>query len=248
MTNLVAAEFLKLRTTRSFWWLVLLALAFTALFTVVDLATETVATEDDARSLLFTMNTAGLAMLLLGVISSAGEYRHGTVTTTFLVAPDRRRVVVAKSIAIGLTGLLITIASAVLVLALTMPWLSTEGESLGSLGISGSELAGIFAQAAAFTAISAMLGVGIGALLTNQVAAIVVVPVIVFVLDPVVSLLIDGYDTYSLGGLWTALGGESSEDAGFHLLAPVTAGLVYFGYVAAITALTAAISQSRDVS
>jgi hypothetical protein len=182
------------------------------------------------------------------VVSSAGEYRHGTITSTFLVAPDRRRVVAAKFLAIGLMGVGVTIASALLVLAITVPWLSADGQSLGSLGISGSDLAGICGEVGAFTAISAMLGVGIGALLTNQIAAIVVVPVLVFVVDPMISLLIDGYDTYSIGGLWSSLGGESSEDAGYKLLEPAPAALLYFAYVAALTAVTAVISQHRDVS
>ncbi len=248
MSDLVAAEFLKLRTTRTFWSLTVSALALTVLFTVTELATETAATEDDARSLLSTIGIGGLLMLVLGIVSSAGEYRHGTITPTFLVAPDRRRVLCAKLLAIALTGILVTIASALLLLAIALPWLSADGESLGSLGVSGAELAGIVARSTAYVAISAMLGVALGALLTNQVAAIAVVPVFLIVVDPVLSLLIDGYDTYSLGGLWAALGGESSEDAGFKVLDPVPAALLYFGYAAAIAAVTAAIAQRRDVS
>jgi ABC-2 type transport system permease protein len=248
MIDLIAAEFLKLRTTRTFWMLALFSLGIVALSSVATLATDMPATEEDARSLLFSMNAGGLLMLVLGVVSSAGEYRHGTIVTTFLVAPDRRRVVGAKFLAIGLMGVGVAIASALLMLAITLPWLFLDGESLGSLGISGADLAGIFGQATAFTAISAMLGMGIGALLTNQIAAIVVVPVLVFVVDPLISLLIGGYDTYSIGGLWTALGGENSEDAGYRLLAPTPAALLYFAYAAAITAVTAVISQRRDVS
>lgn len=248
MTNLIAAEFLKLRTTRTFWVLTLLALAFAVLTTVVQLATDTIASENDARSLLSNIGVGGLLMLLLGVISSAGEYRHGTITSTFLVAPDRRRVVLAKSLAAGIAGLVVAIASTLVVLAITLPWLSADGDSLGKLGVSGSELAGIVGAACAYVAISAMLGVGIGALLTNQVAAIAVVPAILIVVDPILSLLIDGYETFSLGGIWDALGSQSSQDAGFDLLAPGIAALVYLGYVAAITAVTAAVAQRRDVS
>lgn len=248
MIDLIAGEFLKLRTTRTFWYLCLGALALTALFTVAELATETPATEDDARSFLSTINIGGLLLLVLGIVSSAGEYRHGTITSTFLVAPDRRRVVVAKLLAIAITGILVTIASTLLMLAIGLPWLSADGESLGSLGISGPELAGIVVRGAAYIAITAMLGVALGALLTNQVAAIAVVPVFLIVVDPLASLLIDGYDTYSIGGLWASLGGENSEDAGFEVLDPVPAGLLYFGYMAVITAITAAIAQRRDVS
>lgn len=248
MIDLIAAEFLKLRTARSFWSLALLAVALTALFTVADLATETVATEDDARSLLSTFGIGALLTLLLGIVSSAGEYRHGTITSTFLASPDRRRVLLAKLLAGGLGGVIVAGVSALLMLAIALPWLSADGESLGSLGVSGAELAGIGARTTAYIAISAMLGVGLGALLTNQLAAIVVVPVMLIVVDPILSLLIDGYDTYSLGGLWSALGGESSGDAGYKLLDPLPAAITYFGYAAVIAVLAAAISQRRDVS
>lgn len=248
MTDLIAAEFLKLRTTRTFWFLALSMLALTALFTVADLATETPATADDARSLISTFGIGGLLMLVLGIISSAGEYRHGTITSTFLAAPDRRRVLLAKLLASALTGVLVAIASALLLLAIALPWLSADGESLASLGIGGAELLGIVARTTAYVAISAMLGVGLGALLANQLAAIAVVPVFLIVVDPVLSLLIDGYDTYSLGGLWSALGGENSGDAGFEVLDPVPAALLYLGYVSAVAAVAAAISQRRDVS
>jgi ABC-2 type transport system permease protein len=223
-------------------------LALTALFTVSNLVTETPATEDDARSLISTFGIGGLLMLVLGIVSSAGEYRHGTITSTFLAAPDRRRVLLAKLIASALTGVLVAIASALLLLAIALPWLSADGESLASLGIGGAELAGIVARTTAYVAISAMLGVALGALLTNQLAAIAVVPVFLIVVDPILSLLIDGYDTYSLGGLWSALGGENSGDAGFKLLNPVPAALFYLGYVSAVAAAAAAIAQRRDVS
>ena len=248
MIDLIAAEFLKLRTARSFWSLALVAVALTALFTVADLATETVGTEDEARSLLSTFGIGALLTLLLGIVSSAGEYRHGTITSTFLASPDRPRVLLAKLLAGALVGVIVAGVSALLMLAIALPWLSADGESLGSLGVSGAELAGIAARSTAYIAISAMLGVGLGALLTNQLAAIVVVPVVLIVVDPILSLLIDGYDTYSLGGLWSALGGESSGDAGYKLLDPLPAALTYFGYAAVIAALAAAISQRRDVS
>jgi ABC-2 type transport system permease protein len=248
MSDLIAAEFLKLRTTRSFWFVAVLALALTVLFTVAQLAFETISTEDDARSLLSNVGVVGLLMLVLGVVSSAGEYRHGTITSTFLVAPDRRRVLFAKSLAHGLMGITVAVASAALILAISVPWLSADGDSLGSLGISASELAGIFAGAAAYAAISAMLGVGVGALLTNQVAAIVTILIVLFVVDPTLAALIDGYGKFSLSGVSAALTGGDSDDAGFDVFAPAIAGLLYLAYAAAITGITAAVAQQRDVS
>jgi ABC-2 type transport system permease protein len=248
MIDLVAAELLKLRTTRTFWVLAGVAVAVTALFTVASLASDSPSSEDDARSLVTTIGIGGLLMLLLGIVSSAGEYRHGTITSTFLVAPDRTRVLLAKLAAITIAALLVAALSTVVLLAIALPWLSADGNSLGSHGVGAVDVAGIVASSSAYIVISALLGVALGALLTNQIGAIAVVPVVLIVVDPLLSLLVDSYDTYSLGGLWAALGDESSEDAGFELLAPATAAVVYLGYTGVVAAIAAVIGQRRDVS
>lgn len=248
MTNLIAAEFLKLRSTRTFWIVAGLSTALLILTTVAQLVTDAPSDETEMRSLLAGAGIAGLFMLILGVVSSAGEYRHGTITGTFLLAPDRGRVLVAKSLAHGLTGAVLTVLGLAIILALALPWLNGDGESLGSLGIGGSDLLDVLAEQGAYVVLTAMLAVGIGALLTNQVAALAVVPAILIVIDPVLTLLVEGYGKYSLSGIWGSLGGEDSDDTGFDILEPFPAALLYFGYVAAITAVTVALDRRRDVS
>jgi len=248
VTDLIAAEFLKLRSTRTFWVLTGLSVALVILTTVAQMASDAPSNEDEVRSLLAGTGIGALFMLILGVVSSAGEYRHGTITGTFLVAPDRRRVLVAKSLAHGLTGVALAVLGLLVILAIALPWLNADGESLGSLGAGGSDLLEVLAEQTAYVALTAMLAVGIGALLTNQVAALVVLPVVLFLVDPLLTMLIDGYGKYSISGIWGSLGGESGEDTGFDILEPLPAGLLYCGYVAAITAVTMAVDRRRDVS
>ncbi len=101
MTDLIAAEFLKLRTTRTFWWLTGSGIVLGALITVAQLATSDVSDASEARSLLSNATTVFIFLVLLGVVGTAGEYRHGTITTTLLGAPDRLRFVLAKALACG---------------------------------------------------------------------------------------------------------------------------------------------------
>jgi ABC-2 type transport system permease protein len=246
--DLIAAELLKMRTTRTFWWVSLLAVGLSVLVTVITLATSTTDNLDDARSLVSNMGIPGLFMIILGVVGAAGEYRHGTITSTFLVAPDRRRVLAAKAGAYILGGLAVGIVSAILTLAISAPWLSAQGDSLGSLGLGTADLGLIVAGTLAYLAISGMLGVAVGALVTNQVTAVVAVFVILFVIDPVVAGLANAYGKFSLQGLGMRLSGNSSANAGYELFPLGVAALVYLGYAVAVLAATAAIATRRDVA
>ena len=248
MSDLLASELLKLRTTRTSWWVALLSLGLVALTVIGQLAGGEVSSESDLRSVLSNSLVAGLMMIVLGVVGSAGEYRHGTITSTFLVTPSRRRVLIAKALAYGALGLLVALIASVLALAITVPWLSGRGDSLSSLGLGTAEIAGIVAGCAAYTSIAAMLGVGVGALLRSQVAAVVAVLGFLFVLDPVLAALIDGYGRFGLSGLAVALGGGTGEDAGFSVLSPLLAALVFGAYAAIAVAAASLITERRDVS
>ena len=71
MSDLIAAELLKLRTTRTFWWVSLLAVGLPVLFTIITLATSTTRTDSDARSVLSNIGVAGLFMMILGTLCRA---------------------------------------------------------------------------------------------------------------------------------------------------------------------------------
>jgi ABC-2 type transport system permease protein len=247
MTRLVASELLKLRTTRTFWWLSLTAVALPVVVVVITLATSHTTSENDARSLLSNIGIAGLFMIILGVVGAAGEYRHGTVTSTFLVAPDRRRVLVAKGVAHGIGGLGTGAVTAALVLAISLPWLSTQGHSAGALGVGTGAVIGIAAGSIVYAGLAAVFGVGFGSLITSQVAAVVVVLVLVSVVDPVVAGLVSGYGRFSLQGLAMGLSGATGKDAGYDLFAPVVAGLIYLGYAAVLLTAATVVVPERDV-
>src|SRR5215468_185371 len=101
MRDLVAAAWLKLRTTRLLYGLS----AAAALLSVAAVAGGVLATDRSDTPLTSTRGldqilsltgTGALVMLLAGVLVAAGEYRHGTATDTFLTTPRRHRVVLAK--------------------------------------------------------------------------------------------------------------------------------------------------------
>jgi ABC-2 type transport system permease protein len=247
VTRLVAAELLKLRTTRTFWWLSFVAVALPVQVVVITLATSDTTTQDDARSLLSNIGIAGLFMLILGVVGAAGEYRHGTVTSTFLVAPERRRVLVAKAIVHGIAGLGAGAVATIMILAISVPWLSSQGHAVTTLDLSAGDVAAIAAGSIIYAALGAMLGVAAGSLVPSQVAAVVIVLILVAVVDPVVAGLAHGYGRFSLQGLAMSMSGNSSSNAGYELFSPVVSGLIYLGYVAVVMTAAGVLLPRRDV-
>ena len=67
------------------------------------------------------------AALLLGILGMAGEFRHQTVTQTFLVTPDRGRVVAAKLVAYPLAGIALTLTILAFTAAVATGWLAAKG-------------------------------------------------------------------------------------------------------------------------
>lgn len=250
MRDLVSAEFLKLRTTRTFWWVSLFAVGLSVLFTVAQLATDDIRSEADLRLLLSNITAASILVIVLGVVGSAGEFRHGTITSTFLVGPDRTRVLVAKGIAYGLAGLLIWAVTAAFTLVVALPWISVDGTSFSEVGLSTAELAGILAGTMAVGFIAGLFGVAIGSLVTNQLGAVMIVVVLIFVIDPILTGLFHGYTRFSLAGLVTSMSGSSASDSGLEgdLLSPGVAALVFCGYATALLGTGAAIMRRRDIA
>jgi ABC-2 type transport system permease protein len=177
MTRLVQAELLKLWTTRTARVLLVLAAAGAAALAILVLVLagrpgQPALGDDALRQLVGVPNgPLTLAALVLGVLGMAGEFRHGTATSTFLVAPVRGRVVAAKLAAAAVAGLAIALVATAVVMAIAVAWLPAKGVEV-DLGDPG--LAARVAGLAAAVALFAVLGTGLGALFRNQFAAVIV--------------------------------------------------------------------------
>lgn len=245
MNRTLRAELLKLRTARTFWALAGATIGLVLLITVLTLAlTDEFRTENDARSVLSTAGASGLLMLVLGVVASAGEYRHGTIASTLLFTPKRLRVVAAQALACGVAGAVVGLVAAALTAAIALPWLSAKGAPSLSTG----ELLGLFLGGGLYTALAAALGAGVGALLRNQVVAVVLVLVVLFIVDPTVSALVEDYSKFSLNGLGLSMSGGSGDDLGGSDLLPFgVAALVWAGYAAVLVIAAAVLTARRDI-
>ena len=244
MSNLLRAELLKLRTTRTFVALVGVSLLLSLLVVVLTgLLSDRIAPED--ASDLFTADFTGLFIMLLGVIGMAGEWRHRTITGTVLAAPDRLRLMAAKMLAYAAAGLLLSLIVTLTIMVVGAIIFSARG--FGAVPF--SDLADVLWRNLVVAALVGALGVGIGALLRNQVAAIVGVLILGFVIEPALFGLAPDVARY--GPTQGAPAGiqdiEFFGDDGTDTLSPGTATLVMLGWIALFFAAAGVRLRSRDL-
>ena len=246
MSALLRAELLKLRTTRTTWVLLGVALAIVAgaLIIILALLDRGGTVNDEDLGDLFTFTSiADLLVLCLGIVAAAGEFRHGTITAGFLVTPSRWPVVVAKAIAYALVGLVYAAATLVVVLVVALPWLAAKDVTLVLGGAAWIEPV---AGRLLYAALTAALGVGLGTLFRNQAAALVTALVVLLAVEPALSAVSGAIATYGINGARVALFGASED---FADVLPFWAGaLLYTGYAALFVGAGIALTLRRDVA
>lgn len=172
MTDLVAAEWLKLRTTRLLHGMIPAAVAISSAAVAGAVLSADGAVLDSAagiRRVLPVTGTGALLVLVLGIIISAGEFRHGTAPDTFLTTPRRHQVVAAKlavGAGVGLAaGAIISLVS----VGVASLLYSVEG---ATFPIGDAEVWLILAGTLAYSTLFAVIGVALGVLVRNQALAV----------------------------------------------------------------------------
>ena len=250
----IRSEVRKLFATKLWLWLLLGALGFAALVTIITIATDGSSTDNPnpplstaagLRNLFSGIGAGSVFAIVLGAIGMTGEYRHQTATPTFLASPHRGRVVIAKLITYAAAGLGYGLACTVLVLAIAVPWLSAKGIDYS---LSRDGIPSVVAAAVAIVAIYTLLGVGVGALVRNQIAAVVGILVYLFVLEGLISNIPGVRDYYKWfpGGAAAALGQQANSRAA--LLEPWQGGLLLVAYALAFALAGTYLAVRRDVS
>lgn len=191
--RLVHSEFLKLRTTNT-WWLfasgalVLLVLAFLTNMLFANFALDApdqppegvtpdqaaqIAAQSDVLYQAANLYTSGqffglLIVMLLGIILVTSEFYHQTATTTFLATPHRTAVLLAKLAVATLVGATFWLVTTALTIPATMAYLSNRGlESyLGDSAIVKAILLNLLAYT-----LWGIFGVGFGVLIRSQIGA-----------------------------------------------------------------------------
>jgi ABC-type transport system involved in multi-copper enzyme maturation permease subunit len=192
---------------------------------------------DLERELIEVVGSSLLFALIIGVLIITWEYRHGTISQTFLVTPVRDRVVAVKALVAAIAGAAFVVPGLVLMLVIAELWAPDRLDFAGH----DVELVGRIALA---TAIVAVLAMEIGAITGRQLGAIVVAFAWVIFAEPALSLWASVEDYLPVRMIFDGVIGtaEGSPISFWHGLATLGVYVVVLG-VAAV-----AVTRRRDIT
>jgi ABC-2 type transport system permease protein len=248
MTRLISSELLKLRSTRTAIALIASVVGLVVLIGLI--ATITADFEQDEVRTVDLLGIAGFAQvfaLILGLLAVTTEFRHGTITPTLVVAPDRVRVVLAKLVAHVLAGLILGVLAVGLTTAIVLITLSSRDIDTG---LTSQEITEVVIGLVLATALWAALGVGLGALVRNQVGAIVGALGWVLLVENLLTIIPtvgDWVQKYGLNGVTNALSNIESEVTG-DVLSQAAGGALLVAYAATSVIAGMLAMRRRDVT
>ena len=244
MIDLLSAELLKLRTTRTVWLLLAGMLALTTLavigaITLAGNANLDLETERGVRTVLHVSASGAVFVLVLGVIISAGEYRQRTATDTFLTTPQRWRVIATKLVTGAAAGIVFGALAAGIALAVANHVYALKGYAFP---LESSEAWSILGGAVLYAALFGALGAATGSLVRNQVGVIVGWLVWLLLAENIVVGLAPGIGRWLPGAAGRALVRDPNGD----FLSQPAAAVVLAVYVVTIAAAAIVVERWRD--
>ena len=192
--GILRSEFIKLTSLRSLIGLLLSLIAFGVGVAVTLGLTMEGAGLPEAPSAGFMLDQVTVGTVLfgqliagvLGVLIISGEYASGTIQTTLIAAPSRVAVLAAKAVVIFLAATVSALLALFGSWAVTYPMFASFGLEIGltAPGVASALLGG-----SVYVGLSAVLGLGIGALLRSVAASVATVLSVILLLPIVLSVL-----------------------------------------------------------
>jgi ABC-2 type transport system permease protein len=242
MTTLIANELRKLRTIRGPW----LLLAAGPVLLIVGVAGEVASAADVTQPELAALSAShtglvSLVALVFGITAVAGEYRHQTITDTYLATPRRGRVIAAKFAVYTAVGAAFGVVLAVTAVIATAVAITANG---GTFDLANSDLWRTLAGGVAVNAAFAAIGVSLGALIRNLAAAIATALAWIALVEGLIGELIDDLEA------WLPLAGGQALGRmhGAPDISQWAGGLLLAGYTVVFAAIALTTSVRRDIT
>ena len=251
MIDVLRSEWIKVRSIRAHWVLVIFAVAIpvvTAVLVGIFIPEPETGSATDIISLISGVAVVSVLLLAsLWVINLTSEYSHNTIRVTYAAVPARWRVVLAKA----LVGSVVTI----IVMAITFVLSYIAGTSiLSARGADMSlpedhDLVGVLVTLIALGVIVSWFGLGLGAIIRNSPATVVVVLLWPLLLENLVTLALT-LSGVEAAGKWMpyqqAIAAVTDGDASGNSLGRPGAHL-YFGLIAlGLLAVGTLLDRRRD--
>lgn len=240
-------EWLKLRTVRAPWVLltasVLVILAGVAgvLLQAPDLSHRI----DDATvtAALGHVGLVSVFALVVGVLSTAGEFRYRTAVDTFLSTPRRARVILAKVVVSAAAGAVMGAVSAAAATAAMALWCAAAG---GWLDLASGALWRTAAGGIAWCCGFAAIGAAVGAVVRNLAGALTAGLAWVALIEGVVGQLLGEAGRWLPARSGTALGNLAVPGSG-RPLTQAQGGLALAAYAVLLAGCAVWATVKRDV-
>jgi ABC-2 type transport system permease protein len=240
VTALVRSELLKVRTTRGWWAYVAVIALLAGIFVAGDIGSTEDADRGTVDFQLGLVDVAGVAALLAIILGIT------IVTTTFLTAPHRERVLASKTVATAVVSLLFAGLAFAVVAAVAVPWLSLVD---AELHFAESEILTRAAKAVLLVVLWGLLGVAIGAVVHSQVAALVGTLVWIFLAETLLVGLAGLLDVEGVAAYLPFQALDAADGTGGGDLLSYWPGVaVSLGWIAGLGALGLARTLRRDIT
>jgi ABC-type transport system involved in multi-copper enzyme maturation permease subunit len=247
--DLLASEWIKLRSVRSTYWALLVTVvtpvAVSALvaFAFASAPHKSAPSPDPLLPEVISLEYAVIAVSVLGVLAFTGEYSTGLIRVTFTAAPRRRAVLAAKAAVLAAVMLVVGEVVAFAAFGLTQAVLAGHGEgvSLGHPGVPGAVLC-----TGLLLSVCGLLGLAFGAL-TRHTAGGIAATIAVIVVPGIVGLLPSPWSGRI--GRFTLLEAARQVTAlhpATNLFSPAWSLLVVLAWPAVALAIAAALVTRRD--
>lgn len=212
--NILASEWIKIRSVRSTWVLaastviVTVVVSLLGISGLVDGWVEELPAEWDPTGISFKGILVGqILAAMLGVQVMAGEYATGMITTTLTITPNRWALLSAKAGATTLVALGTSVVAVVTSLAASQAVLGAAG--LPTASLADPDVLRAVACAVLYLVLSAVLGLAFGTITRSSSGALSII-VSVALLVPALAPALPGAIGDFGGTYWPTTAGQAA--------------------------------------
>jgi len=251
---LARAEMLKLLSTRTALglFIVILVVTLIPLVLLVSLLPDDWLAADGVTGFLGTASAlVPLVLLVFGILGMTNEYRHGTITYSYLVTPRRWQVMVMKLAIYALVGMATMLIAVILVYIVIRIGGAVRGIDIDATG--GSTL-GDYARQIVVAGLITTFGVALGALFRAQVVTVAAALIWALFVENIIGLIKPAVGTWLPFIVFNQVSagqmpGEGADAAvPSEMLTRPQAFLVSIAYIAIVGVAAVFISLRRDVT